>query len=108
MDDLSKTGMPMSEGSMMAGNLKLEHLSGPEKGVGATFRWKGKVMGFSLDFTETVTHWTENKEKIWETIGTPKLVILDWYRLLLKTLPVKEGTLTTLEIQYTRPKKFFS
>ena len=36
IDDLSKTGMHMSEGSMMAGTLRLEHLSGPEKGVGAT------------------------------------------------------------------------
>ena len=109
MDDLSKTGMHMSESSMMmAGSkLKLEHFSGPEKGVGAAYRWSGKMLGFELDFTVVVTKWIENFEKVWETIGTPKLIILGWYLMRLKTEPVTEGTLASLEIQYTRPDGFF-
>ena len=43
MDDLSKTGMHVSEGSvmMMGSKLELERLPGPEKGFGATYRWRG-------------------------------------------------------------------
>lgn len=109
MDDLSKTGMHMSGSSMMmAGSkLKLEHVSGPEKGVGAGFRWSGKMLGFELDFTVVVTKWVENAEKVWETIGMPKLIILGWYLMHLKTEPVTGGTLVSLEIQYIRPRGFF-
>ena len=109
MDNLSKTGMHMSENSMMmmGSKLILEQLSGPLQGVGATFHWYGKVMGMSIDITETVTKWTENHEKIWETIGTPKIILLGWYRMILKTEPAKEGTLASLQIDYTPPSGLF-
>ena len=109
MDDLSKTGMHMSQSSMMmmGSKLTLEQLEGPSKGVGATFHWTGKVMGMPIDITETVTKWIENKEKVWETIGSPKIIILGWYRMSLKTEPAKEGTLASLQIEYTQPNGWF-
>lgn len=109
MDDLSKTGMHMSENSMMmmGSKLKLEHVSGPEKGMGATFRWKGKTMGFPLDFTVRVTKWAENEEKVWETVGNPQLVILGWYLMRLRTVADGEGTRVSLEIRYRRPERLF-
>jgi len=109
MDDLSKTGMHMSQSSMMmmGSKLTLEQLEGPSKGVGATFHWSGKVMGMPIDITETVTKWIENKEKVWETIGSPKIIILGWYRMILKIESVKKGTLTSLEIEYTKPNGWF-
>lgn len=110
MDDLGKTGMHMSERSMMmmGRKLKLERLAGPEKGVGATFRWRGKVMGLSVDFTEKVTSWKKNAEKVWETDGSqPQMIILGWYRMRLRTEPKENKTLASLEIEYAPPKGFF-
>lgn len=109
MDDLSKTGMHMSENSimMMGSKLVLEQMPGPSKGVGATFHWNGKVMGMPVDIIETVTKWVENKEKVWETIGSPKIIILGWYRMRLKTASANEGTNTSLQIEYTEPKGWF-
>lgn len=109
MDDLSKTGMHMSEKSMMmmGSKLALEHLSGPARGVGAVYHWHGKVMGMRIDITEKITTWIENREKIWETIGRPKIILLGWYRMILKTSAVKEGTLTSLQIDFTPPEGFF-
>jgi hypothetical protein len=54
MDDFSKTGMHMSESSMMMmGNkLKLEQLSPNSSGLGAKYRWYGKMMGMTIDFEE--------------------------------------------------------
>ena len=50
MDDFSKTGMHMSDSSMMMrSKLKLEQLSLNPTGVGAKYRWFGKMMGNSLD-----------------------------------------------------------
>ena len=99
----------MSENSMMmmGSKLTLEHLSGPERGVGAIFRWLGKIMGMEIDITERITTWIENREKVWETIGQPKIILLGWYRMILKTSAVKEGTLTSLQIDFTPPSGFF-
>lgn len=109
MDDLSKTGMHMSNSSMMmmGSKLMLEQLPGPSQGLGASFHWSGSVMGMPIDITETVTKWVVNKEKIWETIGTPKIIILGWYRMILKTEAVKEGTEASLQIDYTKPRGAF-
>lgn len=110
MDDLGKTGMHMSERLMMmvGSKLKLEHLAGPEKGVGATFRWRGKVLGLAVDFTEKVTNWKKNAEKVWETVGSQtQMIILGWYRMRLETEPKEDKTLALLEIEYAPPKGFF-
>jgi hypothetical protein len=110
LDDLSKTGMHMSESSamMMGSKLTLEHLPGPESGAGAKYRWFGKMMGLPLDFTVEVTKWIKNEEKTWETIGAPKMIILGWYRMRLMTEPDNAGgTRTWLEIEYTPPEGLF-
>jgi hypothetical protein len=109
MDDLSKTGMHMKENSMMmmGSKLSFERLEGPLQGIGTTYRWHGKIMGLPVDITETVTKWTENQEKVWETTGDPKIILLGWYRMILKLMPVKEGTLVSLQIDYTQPNGVF-
>ena len=67
MDDFSKTGMHMSESSMMmmGSKLNLEQLSTNSTGVGASYRWYGKMMGMTMDFSQTVTKWEQNKLKEW-------------------------------------------
>ena len=83
MDDFSKTGMHMSESSMMmmGSKLKLEQLSINPTGVGASYRWYGKMMGMTMDFSETVTKWQSPKIKEWETVGEAKIIIMSWYRM---------------------------
>lgn len=55
MDDFSKTGMHMRESSMMmmGSKLRLEQLSPNPTGVGAKYRWYGRMMGMAMDFSET-------------------------------------------------------
>ena len=50
MDNFSKTGMHMTESSMMmmGSKLKLEQLSTNPTGVGAKYRWYGKMMGMTM------------------------------------------------------------
>ena len=64
-------------------------------------------MGLPIDFTETVTIWKKNAEKVWETIGSAQMIILGWYQMRLTTEPHEKGTLASMEIQYTSPKGFF-
>jgi hypothetical protein len=78
MDNLGNTGMHMMESSsmMMGSKLHLEQLSQNATRLNSKFRWFGKMMGIKMDFTVMVTKWIQAKEKIWETIGETRMIIL--------------------------------
>ena len=63
-------------------------------------------MGFTMDFT-VVTKWLKDKEKVWETIGKAKMIIMDWYQMRLVISPEGQNTKPELSIAYTNPKNIF-
>lgn len=109
MDDFSKTGMHMSESSMMmmGSKLTLEQLSPNPSGLGAKYRWYGKMMGMTIDFEEKVTKWEPPKLKEWETIGDAQIIIMRWYRMGFKITPSENGTIVLMSISYEPPKAWF-
>ena len=109
LDNLGITGMHMTQSSMMmmGSKLDLEFLTENHLGLGTKYRWTGKMMGIKMDFTVEVTKWIEGEEKIWETIGQPKLIIYSWYRMHLKVAKIQEGTSVELSISYERPNGLF-
>ena len=109
MDDFSKTGMHMSEPSMimMESKLKLEQLSINSTGVGAKYRWYGKMMGMTMDFSETVTKWQSPKIKEWETVGEAKMIIMSWYRMWFEISAAVNGAIAKISIQYLPPKQWY-
>ena len=110
MDDFSKTGMHMTESSMMmmGSKLTLEQLSLNPNGVGAKYRWYGKMMGMTMDFTETVTKWQPSKLKEWETIGEAKIIIMSWYRMWFEITPSENGSMAKISISYVPPKQWYN
>ena len=109
MDDFSKTGMHMSKSSMMmmGSKLKLEQLSPNPTGIGASYRWYGKMMGMTMDFSETVTKWEQNKLKEWEIVGDAKIIIMSWYRMWFEISPSENGTNAKISISYLPPKEWY-
>lgn len=109
MDDFSKTGMHMSESSlmMMGSKLKLEQLSPNSTGVGASYRWYGKIMGITMDFSETVTKWQADKLKEWEIVGNAKIIIMSWYRMWFDISPAEAGAIAKISISYLPPKEWY-
>ncbi len=83
MDDIENTGMHMTNTNapMMGNKLAIKWLSENKTGVGAKYKWDGNVMGMKMDFTVEVTKWIQGKEKIWETIGDAKMIVLAWFRM---------------------------
>ena len=108
MDDFSKTGMHMSESSMMmmGSKLELQQISSNSTGIGSSYRWFGKMMGIIIDFSQVVTKWERNKLKEWETIGEAKIIIMSWYRMWFETISAKKGTDARLSITYLPPKQW--
>ncbi|MFZ7114598.1 MAG: hypothetical protein ACO1G9_04385 [Bacteroidota bacterium] len=109
MDDFSKTGMHMSESSMMmmGSKLKLVQLSNNSIGFGARYRWYGKMAGMPIDFTEEVTKWQPPQLKEWETIGDAKIIIMSWYRMWFELSPLENSTIANLSISYLPPKQWY-
>lgn len=109
MDNFSKTGMHMTESSMMmmGSKLELEQLSANASGIGASYRWYGKMLGMTIDFTQKVTKWQLNQLKEWETIGEAKMIIMSWYRMWFEITPVENRAQIQLSICYVPPKEWY-
>lgn len=109
MDNIGNTGMHMTKSSMpmMGSKLELKQLSENATGLNSKFRWFGKMMGFTMDFTVVVTKWIKDKEKVWETIGEPKMIILGWYKMHLVLSPEGKNTKAELSLAYTKPTGLF-
>ncbi len=57
IDDLGVTGMHMTKSSMpmMGGKLNLNFLTPNHTGLGSKYKWTGKIVGMTMDFTVEVT-----------------------------------------------------
>ena len=83
-DDIRNLARHMSESRsmpMMGSKLTLEITTPHTTGVGATYRYSGRIMGLTIDFSETVTAYEPGRKKVWHTIGKPRLLIIDAYEM---------------------------
>src|SRR4029453_2127239 len=111
VDDIRNLGWHMtgrSSMAMMGSRLKLEILSDERTGLGATYRYSGTVMGLSIDFSESVTKYLPPREKVWRTIGEPRLLIIASYemRVAIERLSSSLSQLT-ISIGYELPRPGF-
>ncbi len=109
MDDIRNTGKHMMEnsGAMAGGKLKIEWLSENKTGLGAKYRWTGKVVGMKMDFTVEVSKWIAGKEKVWGIVGATQMIVIDWFEMYLILTSEIEGTKAKLGIAYTKPKNLW-
>ena len=109
MDDFSKTGMHMSESSMMmmGSKLQLEQLSHNAAGIGSAYLWFGKMMGMTIDFSQQVTKWEPPLRKEWETNPNAKIIIMSWYKIGFEIIGSDHTSTVTLSIRYLPPKEWY-
>jgi hypothetical protein len=60
-----------------------------------------------IDFSETVVKYVKNKERIWRTIGEPKIIIIGDYEMGFRLTPSHDGTRLKIYISYDLPKPLF-
>ena len=109
LDDIKNVGMHMASSSMamMGGKMSSQVISKNKTGRGATYRLRGGVLWMPIDLTETVTKWTEGREKEWETVGSPKIIVMSWYRMHFVLTLAERGTHVYFEIEYELPTSLF-
>ncbi len=108
VDDIHNLARHMSErGSMpmMGSKLNLEIVTPEPTGIGATYRYSGRVMGLIIDLSETVTRYVPGREKTWRTIGETRLLIIDNYEMRVLVDPMSDArSKLTITIDYTLPR----
>jgi uncharacterized membrane protein len=111
VDDIRNLGWHMTSRSsmaMMGSRLRLEILSDQPTGLGARYRYSGTMMGLSIDFSESVTKYLPPREKVWRTLGEPRLLIIASYemRVVVDALS-KASARLTVSIVYELPGSAF-
>lgn len=109
VDDIRNLAKHMSESRsmpMMGSKLRLEIMTPEPTGVGAIYRYSGRMMGLTINFSETVIKYVAGREKIWRTIGQPQLLIIADYEMRVLVEPVStETSRLTISIDYRLPRQ---
>jgi hypothetical protein len=107
LDDHARLSSHMSKSSWMTGGMRMEISfdSGRGQNIGSLIRLRGTVLGVDLLVEETVTERDPPRRKVWETIGTPKLLVIGQYRMGFELTPQVVGSLLRVYIDYALPER---
>ncbi len=89
LDDHARLSSHMSKSSWMmgGGSMKTEIDEGRGQKIGSHIRLSGKAFGMSMFLDEVVVRYEPPRFKAWETVGTPKLLVIGHYRLGIEITP---------------------
>jgi Polyketide cyclase / dehydrase and lipid transport len=106
VDDPTRLSSHMSKSSWMmgGGQMEIELNSGRGQNVGSGIRLVGKVFGMRLSVEEVVTERNPPHRKVWETTGSPKLLVIDRYRMGFEIKPQQNGACFGVYIDYALPE----
>ena len=107
VDDQARLSSHMSESSWMmgGGRMEIQFDEGLGKKVGSRIRLAGRVFGVELSVEEIVTERDPPHRKVWETTGSPKLLVIGRYRMGFQLSPHGEDSILRVFIEYTLPAK---
>ena len=107
VDEHTRLSSHMSESSWMmgGGRMKIELDEGLGKKVGSRIRLAGRVFGIELSVEEVVTERDPPRRKAWETRGSPKLLVIDHYRMGFEISPLEKDSMLRVFIEYSLPAK---
>jgi hypothetical protein len=72
--------------------------------VGSRIRLSGSVFGLALSVEEVVTERIPPTRKVWETTGSPRLLVIEHYRMGFEITSQKSGSLLRVYIDYALPE----
>ena len=104
-DDHSRLSSHMNESSWMmgGGRLAVEIDDSRGQGVGSHIRLNGRVFGVPLYLDQVVTRRSPPHEKVWETVGTPRLLVIGHYEMGVHVTPAEGGSQLRVFIDYDLP-----
>jgi len=106
LDDHYRLSAHMSRSSWMMGGARMSIETDELRGqsVGSRIRLAGRVLGMRLFLEEAVTERNPPRRKVWQTVGTPRLLIIGDYRMGFEIAPEGEGSRLRVFIDYALPQ----
>ncbi len=107
LDDFERLGSHMMRSSgMMAGSRMSYEFDGARgRAEHSVVHLRGSVLGFALTIDEEVIERTPPVAKAWQTIGTPRMLVLDAYRMGYVLEPQVSASRLTVFIDYALPSR---
>jgi hypothetical protein len=88
---------------MMGSRMAMEVDDKGGRAIGSKIRLYGSMMGVPLSLEEVIIERQPPLKKVWETIGTPKLMVIAQYRMGFQLTPEAGTSLVRVFIQYSLP-----
>lgn len=110
LDDHNRVAAHMSKSSwrMGGGSMRLQVDDRLGRGVGSHMKLSGRVFAILLAVEEVITIYEPPLRKAWETVGTPRLLVIAQYRLGFEIRPDRQGSAVRIFIDYALSEKGFS
>ena len=105
LDDPKALAAHMGESSMMMAGSRMSINVDADGGrvVGSKIRMQGRMMGIPLSLEEVITERQVPSRKVWETIGTPNLVVMAHYRMGFELTPSGDASMVRVFVDYSLP-----
>ena len=109
LDDPRRLSAHMNRRSwMMAGGRMVTAIDqGHGQQVGSHITMAGKVLGIRLHLDEIVVAYVPGQSKAWQTVGSPRLLVLGGYRLGFRLAERELDTALQVFIDYDLPGSFW-
>jgi len=98
-----KSHMSTSSWRMGGGHMTTSVDEGLGQRVESHIRMSGRILGIRLSLDEVVTQREPPTRKVWETVGTPRLLVIASYRMGFEATHRGGGTLLRVFIDYALP-----
>ena len=107
LDDQTRLAEHMGKPSLMMGGGKMTYELDEQKGqaVGSHIRMGGSAFGLRLFLDEVVTERIPPRRKVWQTVGTPWLVVIGSYEMGFELAGADTGSVLRVWIDYDLPRR---
>ena len=107
LDDPKALAAHMGESSMMmlGARMSIDVDADGGRVIGSKVRMQGRVLGVRISLEEVITQRQVPAMKVWETIGTPRLLAISHYRMGFELTRSGASSLVRVFIDYSLPIK---
>lgn len=110
LDEHARLSSHMSESSWMmgGGSMRVDTDEGGGRRRGSVIRLSGRAFGIRLEIEEVVVEHDPPRRKVWETAGSPRLLVIGHYRLGFELTPRDAASELRVFIEYELPTRGLS
>lgn len=108
LDDHTRLSAHMEKSSWMMLGSRMDVLfdAGRGRRIGSQIRLVGRVLAIPIAVEEAITERTPPTRKVWETTGTPRLLVIGPYRMGFDITPAGRHARLRVFIEYALPRGF--